>query len=65
MGTDGCVAFQFKHCGQMIFAPGTERATLMDAAMRPAEMLNTNDDGSIGDPGCSAGFASFGSMLPH
>ncbi len=21
MGTDGCVAFQFKHCGQMIFAP--------------------------------------------
>src|SRR6185437_11897231 len=22
MGTDGCVAFQFKHCGQIIFAPG-------------------------------------------
>jgi transcriptional/translational regulatory protein YebC/TACO1 len=25
MGTDGCVAFQFKHCGQMLFAPGVER----------------------------------------
>jgi YebC/PmpR family DNA-binding regulatory protein len=23
MGTAGSVAFQFKHCGQMIFAPGT------------------------------------------
>ena len=25
MGTEGSVAFQFKHCGQLIFAPGTER----------------------------------------
>jgi len=33
MGTDGCVAFQFKHCGQMIFAPGTDEAALMDAAI--------------------------------
>ena len=24
MGTDGSVAFMFKHCGQMIFAPGTD-----------------------------------------
>jgi len=48
MGTDGCVAFQFKHCGQMIFAPGTDEAALMDAAIEAgAEDVNTNDDGSI------------------
>ena len=48
MGTDGCVAFQFKHCGQMLFAPGTDEAALMDAAIEAgAEDVNTNDDGSI------------------
>ena len=25
IGTEGSVAFQFKHCGQFVFAPGTER----------------------------------------
>jgi hypothetical protein len=24
MGTEGSVAFQFKHCGQLMFAPGTD-----------------------------------------
>ena len=48
MGTDGCVAFQFKHCGQLIFAPGTDEGTLMDAAIEAgAEDVITNDDGSI------------------
>ncbi len=48
MGTDGCVAFQFKHCGQLIFAPGTDEAALMDAAIEAgAEDVITNDDGSI------------------
>lgn len=48
MGTDGCVAFQFKHCGQMLFAPGTDEAALMDAAIEAgAEDVVTNDDGSI------------------
>ncbi len=48
MGTDGCVAFQFKHCGQMLFAPGTDEAALMDAAIEAgAEDVNSNDDGSI------------------
>ncbi|HJW25687.1 MAG TPA: YebC/PmpR family DNA-binding transcriptional regulator [Rhodocyclaceae bacterium] len=48
MGTDGCVAFQFKHCGQMLFAPGTDEAVLMDAAIEAgAEDVVTNDDGSI------------------
>lgn len=48
MGTDGCVAFQFKHCGQMLFAPGTDESTLMDAAIEAgAEDVASNDDGSI------------------
>ena len=33
LGTDGSVAFLFKHCGQMLFAPGTDEARLMDAAI--------------------------------
>jgi transcriptional/translational regulatory protein YebC/TACO1 len=42
------VAFQFKHCGQMLFAPGTDEAKLMDAAIEAgAEDVVTNDDGSI------------------
>lgn len=48
MGTDGCVAFQFKHCGQLLFAPGTDEAALMDAAIEAgAEDVINNDDGSI------------------
>ena len=48
MGTEGCVIFQFKHCGQMIFAPGTDEEALMDAAIEAgAEDVATNDDGSI------------------
>ena len=48
MGSYGCVAFQFKHCGQMIFAPGTDEAALMDAAIEAgAEDVASSDDGSI------------------
>ena len=48
LGTDGCVAFMFKHCGQLLFAPGTDEAALMDAAIEAgAEDVLTNDDGSI------------------
>ena len=48
LGTDGCVAFQFKHCGQMVFAPGTDEAALMDAAIEAgAEDVASNEDGSI------------------
>ena len=48
MGTDGCVAFQFKHCGQLLFAPGTDEGKLMDAAIEAgADDVVTNDDGSI------------------
>ncbi|MCL2829129.1 MAG: YebC/PmpR family DNA-binding transcriptional regulator [Betaproteobacteria bacterium] len=48
LGTDGCVAFMFKHCGQLLFAPGNDEARLVDAAIEAgAEDVVTNDDGSI------------------
>lgn len=48
MGTDGSVAFQFKHCGQLMFAPGTSEDALMEAALEAgAEDVVSNDDGSI------------------
>ena len=48
MGTAGSVAFQFKHCGQLIFAPGTDEDKLMDAALElGAEDVITDDDGAI------------------
>jgi YebC/PmpR family DNA-binding regulatory protein len=48
LGTDGSVAFLFKHCGQMVFAPGTNEDKLMEAAIDAgAEDVVSNDDGSI------------------
>jgi len=48
LGTDGSVAFLFKHCGQMLFAPGTNEDKLMEAAIEAgAEDVITNDDTSI------------------
>jgi YebC/PmpR family DNA-binding regulatory protein len=48
LGTDGSVAFLFKHCGQMVFAPGTDEDKLMEAAIEAgAEDVVTNEDGSI------------------
>ena len=48
MGTAGSVAFQFKHCGQLIFAPGTDEDKLMEAALEAgAEDVITGDDGAI------------------
>jgi YebC/PmpR family DNA-binding regulatory protein len=48
LGTDGSVAFLFKHCGQMVFAPGTNEDKLMEAAIEAgAEDVVANEDGSI------------------
>ena len=48
LGTDGSVAFLFKHCGQIVFAPGTDEDKVMEAAIDAgAEDVVTNDDGSI------------------
>jgi YebC/PmpR family DNA-binding regulatory protein len=48
LGTDGSVAFMFKHCGQLFFAPGTDENKLMEAALDAgAEDVINNDDGSF------------------
>jgi YebC/PmpR family DNA-binding regulatory protein len=48
MGTEGSVAFQFKHCGQMVFAPGTSEDKLMDVALEAgADDVLVDDDGAI------------------
>ncbi len=48
LGTDGSVAFQFTHCGQLVFAPGTDEDKLMEVGLEAgAQDIVTNDDGSI------------------
>lgn len=48
MGTEGSVAFQFKHCGQLIFAPGTSEDKVMEVALESgADDVISHDDGSI------------------
>ena len=48
LGTDGSVAFMFKHCGQFLLAPGTSEDQVMEAALEAgAEDVLTNDDGSV------------------
>ncbi|MBK9607246.1 MAG: YebC/PmpR family DNA-binding transcriptional regulator [Betaproteobacteria bacterium] len=48
LGTDGSVAFMFKHCGQFFFAPGTDENKLIEAALDAgAEDVINNDDGSL------------------
>jgi len=48
LGTDGSVAFLFKHCGQLVFPPGTDEDKLMEAALDAgAEDVLANDDGSL------------------
>ncbi len=48
LGTDGSVAFLFRHCGQFVLAPGTSEDRVMEAAVDAgAEDVLTNDDGSV------------------
>ena len=48
MGTEGSVAFQFKHCGQLVFAPGTSEDKVMEVALDAgAEDVVTDEDGAI------------------
>jgi YebC/PmpR family DNA-binding regulatory protein len=48
MGTEGSVAFQFKHCGQLVFAPGTSEDKVMEVALEAgADDVITGDDGSL------------------
>jgi YebC/PmpR family DNA-binding regulatory protein len=48
LGTDGSVSFLFKHCGQLVFAPGTDEDKVLEVALDAgAEDVVNNDDGSI------------------
>jgi YebC/PmpR family DNA-binding regulatory protein len=48
LGTDGSVAFMFKHCGQLVFEPGVSEDAVMEAALEAgAEDIITDEDGSI------------------
>ena len=48
LGSDGSVAYLFKHCGQFVFAPGTNEDAVMEAALEAgAEDVVANEDGSI------------------
>ncbi|MCX7240657.1 MAG: YebC/PmpR family DNA-binding transcriptional regulator [Burkholderiales bacterium] len=48
MGTEGSVVFQFKHCGQLIYAPGTSEDKVMEVALEAgADDVITDQDGAI------------------
>jgi YebC/PmpR family DNA-binding regulatory protein len=48
MGTEGSVAFMFKHCGQFLFEPGTPEDKIMDAAIEAgAEDVSSEEDGTV------------------
>jgi len=48
MGTENSVSFQFKHCGQFVFAPGTDEDKVMEVALEAgAEDVVTDEDGAI------------------
>ena len=48
MGTEGSVVFQFKHCGQLIFAPGTSEDKVMEVALEAgADDVIAHEDGAI------------------
>ena len=48
LGTEGSVSFQFKHCGQLVFAPGTSEDRVMEVALEAgAEDVITDDEGAI------------------
>ena len=47
LGTDGSVSFQFKHCGQFVFAPGTSEDRVMEVALDAgAEDVVSDEDGA-------------------
>ncbi len=48
MGTENSVSFQFKHCGQFVFAPGTDEDKVMELALEAgAEDVVNHEDGAI------------------
>ena len=59
LGTDGSVAFNFRHCGQIVFAPGTSEDKVMEAALEAgADDVITHDDGATEVTCAPADFAA-------
>jgi YebC/PmpR family DNA-binding regulatory protein len=64
LGSDGSVAFLFKHCGQFVFAPGASEEKIMDAALDAgAEDVVANEDGSVEVLCAPADFLAVGAAL--
>ncbi|MBU6194905.1 MAG: YebC/PmpR family DNA-binding transcriptional regulator [Burkholderiales bacterium] len=64
LGTEGSVAFQFKHCGQFILAPGTSEDRVMEVALEAgAEDVLTGEDGAIEVITAPADFEAVGKAL--
>ncbi len=64
LGTEGSVAFQFKHCGLFVFAPGTSEDKVMEVALEAgADDVITGDDGSIEVLSPPAGFEAVKTAL--
>ncbi|MCZ2103076.1 MAG: YebC/PmpR family DNA-binding transcriptional regulator [Comamonadaceae bacterium] len=48
LGTEGSVAFQFKHCGQLVFAPGADEEKVMEVALEAgADDVIADEEGAI------------------
>ncbi|MFT3721377.1 YebC/PmpR family DNA-binding transcriptional regulator [Pseudorhodoferax sp.] len=48
MGTEGSVAFQFRHCGQIVLAPGADEDKVMEIALEAgADDVVADEDGAI------------------
>jgi len=48
MGAEGSVAFLFRHCGQLLFAPGTNEDQLMEVALEAgADDVISHEDGAL------------------
>ena len=48
LGTEGSVAFQFKHCRQLLLAPGTSEDAVMEAALDAgADDVLVDEDGAV------------------
>jgi len=64
LGSDGSVAYLFKHCGLFVFAPGTSEEQAMDAALEAgAEDVVSAEDGSVEVICAPADFAAVGQAL--
>ena len=64
LGTEGSVAFQFKHCGQLVFEPGTSEDAVMEVALEAgADDVITGDDGASEVLTAPAGFEAVKAAL--